>query len=145
MYLYWYETVLDFWMKLENLVPLLGAKLILTKITRENYGSTAGFETVPFQLKIFTLGRINIYWLCVRKPLYLHLLIALETKKFNSKAVFFSFPMPSQLFKLEVWWCLQRELTKLKGHSCLFLEYAFFFEKKKKQMIQGYTSLETHS
>ena len=88
MYLYWYETVLDFWMKLENLVPLLGAKLILTKITRENYGSTAGFETVPFQLKIFTLGRINIYWLCIYKPLYLYLLVTLETIKPQSQSCF---------------------------------------------------------
>ena len=126
-----WNIVLDFGVKLENLVPLLGVKLILTEIAREDYGSRAGFETVPIQLKNFTLGRINIYWLCVRKPLYLHLLIALETKKLNSKAVFFSFPMPSQLSKLEVWWCLQSKLTKLKGHSCLFLEYAFFFEKKK--------------
>ena len=109
----------------------------LNWIAREDYGSRAGFETVPFQLKNFTLGRINIYWLCVRKPLYLHLLIALETKKFNSKAVFFSFPMPSQLFKLEVWWCLQRELTKLKGHSCLFLEYIyiFFLEKTNDSVV----------
>ena len=48
-------------MKLENLIPLLGAKLILTEVAREDYGSRAGFETVPFQLKNFTLGRINIY------------------------------------------------------------------------------------
>ena len=105
----------------------LGVKLILTEIAREDYVSRAGFETLPFQLKNFTLGRINIYWLCVRKPLYLHLLIALETKKLNSKAVFFSFPMPRQLSKLEAWWCLQSELTKLKGHSCLFLEYVCFW------------------
>lgn len=68
----------------------LGVKLILTEIAREDYVSRAGFETVPFQLKNFTLGRINIYWLCVHKPLYLYLLTALETK--NSILKLFSFP-----------------------------------------------------
>ena len=65
-------------MKLEILVPFLGANLILTEVAGEDCGSRAGFETVPFQLKIFTLRRINIYWLCIRKPLYLHLLVALK-------------------------------------------------------------------
>ena len=38
-----WNIVLDFWIKLENLITLLGAKLILTEVAREDYGSQAGF------------------------------------------------------------------------------------------------------
>ena len=106
-------------------------------MAREPYGSRAGFETVPFQLKNVTLGRINVYWGCVLMALCLHLLIVLKTKNINPKAVFFSFSVPSQLSKLEVWWCLQSELTKLQGHSCFFffLNMCWFREKASDPVV----------
>ena len=104
-------------------------------MARENYGSRAGFETVPFQLKNFTLGRINVYWGCVLMALCLHLLIVLKTKNINPKAVFFSFSVPSQLSKLEVWWCLQSELTKLQGHSCFFFPNMCWFREKASDPV----------
>ena len=64
-------------------------------MAREDYGSRAGFETLPFHLKNFTLGRINIYWVCVLMALCLHLLIVLETK--NSVPKLFSFPFQLQV------------------------------------------------